>query len=160
MSSNPLSEAIAVHKPLERDIRVLVVDDADELRKAYIQGLELMGYTTGQARNGAEAIDRIRNDSYDAVLLDLNMPGMDGFAACAKIRGTPLNARTPVVFVTTLSDYQSRERATEAGSCGFIPKPAMRMEVTLAALTFAFRGRLEKRRAKVDGTPKEELSLA
>ena len=70
------------------------------------------------------------------------MPGMDGFAACAKIHETTLNAQTPVLFVTSHSDLKSREKATEAGGCGFIPKPVLAAEITLQALTLILRSRL------------------
>jgi DNA-binding NtrC family response regulator len=121
MSSNPLSEAVAVHKPLERDIRVLVVDDADELRRAYIQGLELMGYTAGQARNGTEALDRIRNESYDAVLLDLNMPGMDGLSCLRALKEERKDLE--VLIITGYGTISSAVEAMRLGACDYVAKP-------------------------------------
>jgi CheY-like chemotaxis protein len=82
--------------------------------------------------------------TFDAIFLDVQMPGMDGFVTCAKIHETALNARTPVVFVTSHTDIASREKAAQAGGSGFIPKPALAVEITLRALTLVLRGRLAR----------------
>jgi CheY-like chemotaxis protein len=138
-------------------VRILLVDDDAVTRRALSGAVQVAFAKPDVALDGEAAVSLAQNKAFDMIFMDVRMPGMDGYAACAKIREIPLNRQTPVVFVTSSSDYQSRERAAEAGGCGFIPKPAMRMEVTLAALTFAFRGRLEKRRAKIQGSPIEEL---
>jgi two-component system response regulator HydG len=121
MSSNALTEAVSTHKPLERDIRVLVVDDADDLRKACIQGLELMGYATGQARSGAEAIELVRNESYDAVLLDLNMPGMDGLVCLRALK--ELRKDLEVLIVTGFGTISSAVEAMRLGASDYVAKP-------------------------------------
>jgi CheY-like chemotaxis protein len=71
---------------------------------------------------------------------------MDGFGACAKIREIELNANTPVVFVTSHSDMESRAKASLAGGDGFISKPTLSAEISLTALSFILRERLRKNR--------------
>ena len=72
------------------------------------------------------------------------MPGMDGFAACVKIRESSLNEQTPIIFVTSRNDEDARRQAEMVGGNGFIPKPVVPSEIILAALTFTIRARLEK----------------
>jgi CheY-like chemotaxis protein len=127
-------------------VRILVVDDDAITRRALSGAVQVAFEKPEVAHDGEGAVFLAQQKPFDMIFMDVRMPGIDGFAACAKIHETVLNRQTPVVFVTSHSDYHSRERAAEAGGCGFIPKPALRVEVTLAALTFAFRGRLEKKK--------------
>jgi CheY-like chemotaxis protein len=69
------------------------------------------------------------------------MPGMDGFATCKKIRETSLNAKTPIVFITSYTDQELHRPSAEFGGNALIPKPAMAVEVTLTSLTHILRSR-------------------
>jgi len=101
------------------------------------------------AESGEAALALTLKKTFDVIFLDVLMPGMDGFQACTRIRQTELNAATPVLFVTSRNDPLSREMAQDAGGDGFIPKPVLPAEITLAAVTFALRGRLRSRNEKV-----------
>ena len=82
---------------------------------------------------------------YDLIFVDVLMPGMGGFVTCEKLHELDLNRRTPVVFVTSLDETDSRTKAAASGGCGFIPKPVLPCEIMLLALTYIVRGRLQCR---------------
>ena len=83
--------------------------------------------------------------------------GMDGFTVCSKIRETVLNRTTPVVFVTGHSDFKARTQAALSGGGDLIGKPFLTAEVTVKALTFALRGRLQRRKTSTDAVLQNEL---
>jgi len=123
---------------------ILVVEDSLMLRKVACFPLEKAGYKVVEANNGIEAIEAMSKEAIDLIITDLNMPGMDGFEACTGIRRTALNRATPVVFVTGQNDFKTRARMGASGGSDFVAKPFLTSEITLKALTFALRGRLDK----------------
>jgi len=82
-------------------------------------------------------------ERYDVIFLDLQMPGMDGFETCSKIREAGCNQETPVVFVTGRTDYAARAEALRTPGTDLVEKPFLTAEINLKALTFALRGRLQ-----------------
>jgi len=124
--------------------RILVVDDEPIARRALSGALQLAFAKAQSADSGEAALALAEKVAFDVIFLDVLMPGMDGFATCCKIRETALNGGTPVVFVTSQTDMATRDQAILSGATGFIVKPVLPAEIGLAALTFAFRGRLEK----------------
>jgi two-component system sensor histidine kinase BarA len=94
--------------------------------------------------SGEAALALAKEKMFDAVFMDVEMPGMDGFAACLRIRQTEANRDTPVVFVTGHSDFKARSQSTISGGCDLIAKPFLPAEVRVKALTFVMRGRLHK----------------
>ena len=125
-------------------IRMLVVDDDPVARRAVTVALQMTFEKPDSAEDGDAAVTLATARSYDVIFMDVQMPGMDGFEACAKIRQTATNASTPVVFVTGHSDFKARTRMTASGGSDFVGKPFLISEITLKALTFALRGRLNK----------------
>jgi CheY-like chemotaxis protein len=81
--------------------------------------------------------------AYDVIFLDVQMPGMDGFELCSKIHETLLNRSTPVVFVTSQSDFGGRAQSILSGGSDLMAKPFLTFEITVKALTFILRGRLQ-----------------
>jgi two-component system response regulator HydG len=106
---------------MQRDVHVLVVDDADELRKAYAQGLSILGYKVSQASNGAEALERLRGDGIDAVVLDLHMPGMDGLTCLRALKEQ--HNEVEVLIVTGFGTIPSAVEAMRLGAYDYITKP-------------------------------------
>ena len=96
------------------------------------------------AESGEAALALAETRAFDVIFLDVIMPGMDGFATCSKIRESSLNSTTPVVFVTSQSDAESREKSVRFGGNGFITKPVLPAEIFLTALTFALRARMDE----------------
>jgi len=103
--------------------RVLVVDDDPTMRLLVGEALEPGGLEVDEASDGAEAIRVFRRHPHDLVLLDVRMPGSDGFAVCEEIRKAPGGEDVPVVIMTGLDDLDSIRRAYEVGATDFITKP-------------------------------------
>jgi CheY-like chemotaxis protein len=124
-------------------LRLLVVDDDPICRMAVSLALKKALNPPHQAENGEAALALAAQQAYDVIFLDVMMPGIDGFEACTRIHDTVPNRATPVVFVTTLRDFDSRAKATIKGGADLIGKPFLSFEITVKALTFALRGRLQ-----------------
>jgi len=103
--------------------RVLVVDDDPTMRLLVREALEPHGLDVEEAPDGASALALFRTREPNLVLLDVQMPGIDGFTVCEEIRRIPGALHTPVVMITGLDDVDSVRRAYEAGATDFITKP-------------------------------------
>ena len=103
--------------------RVLVVDDILPNVKLLEAKLSSEYYDVLTATNGEDALKRVKQDSPDLVLLDVMMPGMDGFEVCKRIKDDPVSAHIPVVMVTALTDTADRVRGLQAGADDFLSKP-------------------------------------
>ena len=125
-------------------LRLLAVDDDALSRHAVSFALKKALNKPDLAENGEAAIALVSHIRYDAIFLDVQMPGMNGFETCAKIHRTELNRATPVVFVTCQSDFDARAKSTLSGGMDLIGKPFLTFEITVKALTLAFRGRLNR----------------
>ena len=103
--------------------RVLVVDDDEMLRVLTGAALEAAGFSVAEADDGARLLEVFRRERPDVVLLDVLMPELDGFAACAQLRADPLGQHVPVLMMTGLDDVESINRAYEVGATDFVTKP-------------------------------------
>ncbi|MEM7679558.1 MAG: PleD family two-component system response regulator [Pseudomonadota bacterium] len=103
--------------------RILVVDDVVPNVKLLEAKLTSEYYDVITAANGEEALEKAKNERPDILLLDVMMPGMDGFEVCRQIKNTPDMAHIPVVMVTALTDTQDKVRGLEAGADDFLSKP-------------------------------------
>ncbi len=101
----------------------LVVDDELLMRKFIRETLEQSGHDVCEAENGGQALERFAERSPDIVLLDILMPGMDGFTTCSKLRGLVGGSRVPILVITGLDDTESIAHAYELGATDFITKP-------------------------------------
>jgi CheY-like chemotaxis protein len=115
---------------------VLIVDDNATNRYILHHQLVAWGMRNGSAENGPQALDMLHraastNDPYGLAILDMNMPGMDGFELCKRIRDTACNPLTPVVFVTAHSDFDSRAKAALSGGQYLLGKPFLSLEITV-----------------------------
>ncbi len=110
---------------------ILVVDDAEANRGLAGVMLRRLGLTFDMAENGLEAIEQIANHQYDVVLMDINMPVMDGLTATGKLRKA--GCQLPIVALTAMVIQEERKRCLDGGCSGFLPKP-VRMEALTAML--------------------------
>lgn len=101
----------------------LVVDDSSVIRKVARCILEEMSFRTTEAENGQEALDQCRSEMPDAVLLDWNMPVMDGFDFLVALRNEQNGDSPKVIFCTTENDAEHITRAISAGANEYIMKP-------------------------------------
>ncbi|MFA5518182.1 MAG: response regulator [Spirochaetota bacterium] len=85
--------------------RLLIVEDEDNLRELYAEELEEEGYEISRAENGKAAIELIKKESFDLVIMDIRMPEMDGIEALGKV--ISLNKKIPVIIYTAYSNYKS-----------------------------------------------------
>jgi len=112
-------------------IKILVVDDQEQNRAFARAALEDEGYEVLSAASGEEGIELYRAHAPDCVLLDVRMPGLDGFATCARIRELPHGAETPIVFLTAQRDLDTFDAALRAGGDDFLTKPVRPTELLL-----------------------------
>ncbi|MGH7990986.1 MAG: response regulator, partial [Limisphaerales bacterium] len=122
---------------------ILVVDDEPISRRAVLYALEKAYLKCVNVEDPKTALTMLAESPFDLVFLDVDMPGMTGFELCAKLRALPLHKKTPVVFVTNLSDFNSRTSSTMAGGNDFIAKPFLFIELTVKALIHVLRGKLQ-----------------
>lgn len=110
---------------------ILVVDDNEQNRALALATLEGEGYDVVLASDGAAGIVAFETQHPDCVLLDVRMPGMDGFAVCKKLRSLPDGAEIPIVFLTALRDIDTFDAALRAGGDDFLTKPVRPTELVL-----------------------------
>lgn len=101
----------------------LIVDDDQVFRTVVRAYLEHAGFRVEEAEDGPRAVEKFESVGPDIVLLDIIMPGMDGFETCSALRELPSGPRTPIVMMTGVDDHESIERAYEVGATDFINKP-------------------------------------
>jgi DNA-binding response OmpR family regulator len=103
--------------------RVLVVDDNAQVRSAVTRFLRMQALQVDVAADGRAALAALQAQPADFILLDVDMPGMDGFEVCRRIKANPANAFTPVIMLTALDSSDDRIRGAEAGADGYLTKP-------------------------------------
>ena len=123
-------------------VRVLVVED--ELRMAALlkRGLEEDGYAVDVAATGTDALWQAREFDYDAVLLDLMLPGMDGVTVCREMRGA--NRWMPVLMLTARDAVEDRVRGLDAGADDYLVKPFSFAELSARVRALIRRGIVER----------------
>ena len=107
---------------------VLVVDDEPSLRKALRTSLTASGFAVAEARTGEEALGTVQRHPFDLVLLDINMPGINGIDACRRIRG--ISPHAGIIMITVRDMEDDKVRALEAGADDYVTKPFKLRELT------------------------------
>lgn len=130
--------------------KILVVDDEAISRRAIVYALEKARLKSVNVEDPQQALKLLTENDFDLIFLDVDMPGMSGFELCAKLRALPQHKKTPVVFVTSLNDFDNRTSSTMAGGNDFIAKPFLFIELTVKALIHVLRGRLLANRLNRD----------
>lgn len=128
---------------IEPPIKVLAVDDEPLCCRALQFALHKANLAADVAGSGEQAIQLAENCSYDVVLMDIQMPGIDGLTACRGILAMERNSDVPVIFVTVQSDFSTRAKTRLEGGVDIMAKPYLILELTVKAMTFATRKRLQ-----------------
>src|SRR6187431_37198 len=115
--------------------KILVVDDNEQNRMLVEATLEAEGHQIILAANGEEALRAFEQSDPDCVLLDVRMPGLDGFAVCARIRALPGGKEVPIIFLTALRDIDTFDRALLAGADDYLTKPIRPTELVVRVQT-------------------------
>ncbi|MEP7312784.1 MAG: EAL domain-containing protein [Pseudomonadota bacterium] len=109
--------------PLAPTLHLLITDDDALLRSMAMETLRHAGFEVTGAASGEEALQQFAARTFDLVVLDLVMPGIDGYEVCQRIRATPQGARIPILILTGLDDTGSIDLAYQHGATDFITKP-------------------------------------
>ncbi|MFA6544775.1 MAG: response regulator [Limisphaerales bacterium] len=128
------------------DPSVLAVDDEEISRRAVMLSIEKAGVRGVACEVGDAALQRARETHFDLIVLDVDMPGMNGFELCSKLRTQPDYKDTPVIFVTSLGDFQSRARSTLSGANDLIAKPFVFVELSVKVLSYLLKAQLAAQR--------------
>jgi CheY-like chemotaxis protein len=131
-AANPQTEG-------EMQPKILVVDDEVISREMICSALGKVGLQAIANDDPLVAQQLLEREHVDLIFLDVEMPGQSGLELCKKIRETTLNRTTPVVFVTSHSDFGSRAQSTLSGGNDFIAKPFLLVELAVKALTWLFK---------------------
>lgn len=134
-----------------RKAKVLVVDDNAANRDLAQAILEDEGYTVVLASGGEQALALFSAEAPDCVLLDIRMPGMDGFAVCARLRELPQGPETPIIFLTAMRDVDTFDRASLVGGDDFLTKPVRAAELLVRVMTALRLRQLDSERRELFG---------
>jgi CheY-like chemotaxis protein len=142
-----------------RPLRVLVVEDDTDSRHMLSQFLESSGFLVTEANSGETAIDVFKNSQCDLVLMDVRMPGLDGYDSTRRIRGLPHGNQAKIIIVTAsgLNVQKTQEKALSAGADDFVIKP-INTNILFEKIKQIFD--LDEVSEKLDQEPPAEMHLA
>ncbi len=135
---------------------ILLVDDHPDILKALVIFLENVGFDIVIALNGAEAIERAIQTIPDIILLDVLMPGIDGFETCRRLKADERTCEIPVIFMTALSEPVNKVKGFEAGGVDYVTKP-LHYEEVLARINAHLTIRTQQRQLEVLNADKDKF---
>ena len=119
--------------------RILVVDDDRLIRQMVRDFLEVAGFAVAEAVDGPDGLAQAAASQPDLILLDLMMPGMDGYTVCRQLKSNPATRDLPVIFLTASPDLSLNRQAYAAGAVACLTKP-FRRETLVAVVNTTLRG--------------------
>ncbi|MFI0711460.1 response regulator [Streptomyces inhibens] len=139
-----MTDSNAVTDRTERKGRILVVDDDRTNRMMLTYRLEMAGLETATSENGLEALQMLRESDFDVVLLDILMPGMDGYATLDLMKHDQQLSRTPVIMMSAVGELDSVIRCLEMGAEDYLPKPLDHLLLTSRVDNILLKIRLQQ----------------
>jgi len=103
--------------------KILIIEDEADLVQALAMRLKAEGYQTACVTDGISALERAREEKPDLILLDICLPGRNGFEVFQQLRQDPAMERIPIVFLTARSTMEDRQKARHLGAAGYVIKP-------------------------------------
>ena len=134
-----------IHQP--QDDTLLIVDDNLKNLKVLLDLLKDHGFDISVARNGEEALERAGRRPPDLILLDVMMPGLDGFETCRRLKANETTREIPIIFMTALTDVESKLKGFEEGGEVFMTKPLEYQEMSPRLNVYLTVRRLQQRLA-------------
>lgn len=117
---------------------ILIVDDHPDNLSVLYDVLDAKNYDVRVARDGQNALEIVKNEKPDLVLLDVIMPGMNGFEVCTKLKAAKETKSVPIIFMTALTETVNKVRGFELGAFDYITKP-FQIEVVLSQIRNCLR---------------------
>jgi PleD family two-component response regulator len=130
--------ALAENRTTEK---VLVVDDDLVTSRGIVYALNHANVSATSVADPMQALEKLRQTAYGLILLDVELPVMNGMALCERIRNLDRHRRTPVIFITGHSDLKTRARSILSGGNDFISKPILPIELTVKVITQLLKNR-------------------
>ncbi|MGQ0546845.1 MAG: adenylate/guanylate cyclase domain-containing protein [Betaproteobacteria bacterium] len=159
-----MSDLADAPRAAQTAFRVLVVDDDPDMAAFLARLLTLVGMAAETVADAEAALARVAAAPPDLILLDVMLPGTDGFTVCERLKADAASAMIPIVLVTALEDQESRVRGIRAGADDFLSKPVRREELIARVKTLRrlheTRRELEARRLAAEVQHKETLRKA
>jgi len=123
-------------------VHVLIVEDDLISRRAVIYALDKANLKNTGIEDPSIALKVLTVSHFELIILDVEMPGMSGYELCTKLRTIPSHEKTPVIFVTSHTDFSAQARSAGSGGNDFITKPFIFLELSVKALTYVMKFRL------------------
>ena len=130
-------------KPIDlQSSQILIVEDDSRTRELIAASMQLVGLNADGMETPGASLAVLSTQPFDLIFMDVNLPEMNGFEACTKIRELSLNQHTPVIFLTGMTSFQNRVQSSLSGGSDFVGKPFNVAELGVKALIWLFKGRL------------------
>jgi CheY-like chemotaxis protein len=128
-----------IPREIPQSMLILAVDDEPIARRTISVALGKANLRCISMEDPRLALDLLRENAFDLIFLDAEMPGLNGFELCAELRRQPTNKTTPVIFVTSLTKFEIRAQSSLSGGNDLIAKPFLMMELAVKALTYLLK---------------------
>ena len=122
-------------------MKILLVEDHEEIWDFLFRRLKRRGYDVAVATDGQEGVDKSKSEAPDIILLDMNLPTLDGWTAAGMIRADPATAHLPIIALTAHAMSGDKEKALAAGCTDYCPKPIDFSDLLLKIETYASKMR-------------------
>ncbi len=103
--------------------KIVVIEDDPLIQKLITQTLQREGYEVVTANDGSEGLRKVQETNPNLVVLDISMPGLDGYQVCHYLRNEPATANLPIIMVTAMARPSDQRRGFETGADDYLPKP-------------------------------------
>lgn len=111
--------------------RLLIIEDEPAMRTALVETLRGLGYRATSASTGPEGLEKACTEESDLILLDVMLPGLDGYQVVEAIKGEVRTRHIPIILITGLDDYGAETRGRDAGAEDFLSRPVDRADLSL-----------------------------